>query len=93
VIAEEVGKVVPEVVSYEKNGKDATGVDYSRLTALLIEATKQQQVQIQQQQREIVDLRAQLKKRAAKEARLESRLAHLEQQQEKTQLAAARPVQ
>jgi Chaperone of endosialidase/Head domain of trimeric autotransporter adhesin len=38
VIAEEVGAVVPEVVSYEENGKDARGVDYSRLTALLIEA-------------------------------------------------------
>jgi hypothetical protein len=50
VIAEEVGAVVPEVVSYEDNGKDARGVDYSRLTALLIEATKQQQGEIRQQQ-------------------------------------------
>jgi hypothetical protein len=50
VIAEEVGQVVPEVVSYEKNGKDARGVDYSKLTALLIEAVKQQQKQITQQQ-------------------------------------------
>jgi hypothetical protein len=50
VIAEEVGAVVPEVVSYEENGKDARGVDYSRLTALLIEATKQQQREIRQQQ-------------------------------------------
>jgi Chaperone of endosialidase len=49
VIAEEVGQVVPEVVSFEKNGKD--GVDYSRLTALLIEAVKQQQKQITTQQR------------------------------------------
>jgi len=50
VIAEEVGAVVPEVVSYEENGKDARGVDYSRLTALLIEATKEQQREIQSQQ-------------------------------------------
>jgi hypothetical protein len=50
VIAEEVGAVVPEVVSYEENGKDARGVDYSRLTALLIEATKQQQREIRQEQ-------------------------------------------
>ena len=35
VIAEEVGAVVPEIVSYEKNGKDAAGVDYGRLRALL----------------------------------------------------------
>lgn len=46
VIAEEVGKVVPEVVTYEKNGVDARSVDYTRLTALLIEATKQQQAEI-----------------------------------------------
>jgi hypothetical protein len=51
VIAEEVGEVVPEVVSYEPNTKDAKGVDYSRLTALLIEAVKQQQKQIAAQQR------------------------------------------
>jgi len=53
VIAEEVGAVVPEVVSYEENGKDARSVDYSRLTALLIEAVKQQQ-------REIRDLKSEL---------------------------------
>ena len=51
VIAEEVGAVVPELVSYEANGKDARGVDYSRLTALLIEATKQQQEEIEQQRK------------------------------------------
>jgi hypothetical protein len=49
VIAEEVGAVVPELVTYEENGKDARGVDYSRLTALLIEATKQQQREVRQQ--------------------------------------------
>jgi hypothetical protein len=53
VIAEEVGRVVPEVVSYEANGKDARGVDYSRLTALLIEATKAQQALIRRQQQQI----------------------------------------
>jgi hypothetical protein len=41
VIAEEVGAVVPEVVTYEKNATDASGVDYGRLTALLIEGMKQ----------------------------------------------------
>jgi len=81
------------VVSYEKNGKDAAGVDYGRLTALLIEATKERQKLIQQQQQEISALQAQLRKRAAKEAKLESRLAHLEQKQGPTQLAAAHPVQ
>ena len=50
VIAEEVGAVVPEVVTFENNGKDARSVDYSRLTALLIEAVKAQQKQIAEQQ-------------------------------------------
>ena len=53
VIAEEVGKVVPEVVTYEANGQDARSVDYSRLTALLIEAVKQQEKQISAQTRQI----------------------------------------
>jgi hypothetical protein len=59
-IAEEVGAVIPEVVTFEKNGKDAQGVDYGRLTALLIEATKAQQVLIRRQQKEIEVQRKQL---------------------------------
>jgi hypothetical protein len=61
VIAEEVGAVVPEVVTWDKNGTDAQGVDYSRLTALLIEATKEQQALIQQQQEQIAQLMSQVK--------------------------------
>ena len=53
VIAEEVGAVVPEVVTWDKDGKNAESVDYSRLTALLIEATKQQQREVRQQQAEL----------------------------------------
>jgi hypothetical protein len=60
VIAEEVGAVVPEVVSWDKNGKDAEGVDYSRLTALLIEAAKEQQALIHQQQEQINAQQAQI---------------------------------
>ncbi|MFN7996553.1 MAG: tail fiber domain-containing protein [Bryobacteraceae bacterium] len=40
VIAEEVGAVVPEIVQWEANGKNAAGVDYARISALLIEAVK-----------------------------------------------------
>jgi trimeric autotransporter adhesin len=50
VIAEEVGAVIPEVVSWEANGKDASGVDYARLTAVLIEAVKEQQAEIAKQE-------------------------------------------
>jgi hypothetical protein len=72
VIAEEVGAVLPEIVSWEDNGKDAQGVDYSRLTALLIEATKEQQALIQKQQREIEMLQTQMKAQGVKIARLTS---------------------
>ncbi|MGA8215862.1 MAG: DNRLRE domain-containing protein [Candidatus Sulfotelmatobacter sp.] len=64
-IAEEVGKVVPELVDYEKNGQDARGVDYARVTALLVEATKEQQKLIQKQQRQIKAQQAQIKTQLA----------------------------
>lgn len=37
-IAEEVGAVLPEIVQYEENGVDAIGMDYSKMTPLLVEA-------------------------------------------------------
>jgi len=46
-IAEEVGKVIPEVVAYEENGIDAQSLDYARLVALLVEAIKEQQREIE----------------------------------------------
>jgi hypothetical protein len=60
VIAEEVGAIVPEVVTWEKNGKDAQSVDYGRLTALLIEATKEQQALIREQREQISAQQAQI---------------------------------
>ena len=78
VIAEEVGKVVPEVVSYEENGKDARGVDYSRLTALLIEATKEQQMLIQKQQHQLKAQQAQMKRQQTEIARLSLQVKAIE---------------
>jgi hypothetical protein len=60
VIAEEIGAVVPEVVTWDQNGKDAQSVDYSRLTALLIEATKEQQALIEQQQEQMTSQQEQI---------------------------------
>ncbi len=45
-IAEDVGRVIPEVVEYESNGIDAKSVRYDRIVALLIEVVKDQQFQI-----------------------------------------------
>jgi hypothetical protein len=78
VIAEEVGKVVPELVTYENNGKDARGVDYSRLTALLIEATKEQQALIHKQQEQIRVQQAQMK---AQQVRIDEQQAEIKAQQ------------
>ena len=47
-IAEEVGKVLPEIVFYEENGIDAKGMDYSKLTPLLVEAIKALQKRVEE---------------------------------------------
>jgi hypothetical protein len=59
-VAEEVGEVVPEVVSYEKDSEYATGMDYGKLTSILIEAIKEQQKQIEDFKDQIEDLRKQI---------------------------------
>ncbi len=57
-IAEEVGAVLPEIVSYEENGEDAKSLAYARLTALLVEAMKEQQAQIRELQSAIEAMKA-----------------------------------
>ncbi len=52
-IAEEVGKVLPEIVGYEENGIDATGMDYGKLIPLLIEAVKELNKQTDKQQEQL----------------------------------------
>jgi len=49
-IAEEVAKVVPEVVAY--NDGSATGVNYASLVGVLVEAVKEQQTQHQAEMKE-----------------------------------------
>ena len=55
-VAEEVGEVVPEIVTYEKNGKDAQSLDYSRLVPVLVQGMKEQQTTIQEQETRIEQL-------------------------------------
>ena len=45
-IAEEVAAVLPEVVAFDGADGSAAGVDYGRVTAVLVEAAKEQQRQI-----------------------------------------------
>mgnify|MGYP001335758424 CR=1 FL=1 len=44
-IAEDVNKILPNLVSFDPEGKPA-GIQYSKMTAVLLEAIKEQQVQI-----------------------------------------------
>ncbi|MFZ4576568.1 MAG: tail fiber domain-containing protein, partial [Phycisphaerales bacterium] len=57
-VAEDVAKIFPEVVFYDADGK-VTGMDYSRLTAVAVQAIKQQQAkfsaELQAKQRELDD--------------------------------------
>jgi hypothetical protein len=56
-VAEEVGEVLPEIVSYEPNNPYAIGMDYSKLTPLLVEAIKELKTEVDQLQKENADLR------------------------------------
>jgi hypothetical protein len=47
-IAEDVARVIPEVVAFEENGTDAKSVDYARLVSVLIQAMKEQQNEIEE---------------------------------------------
>lgn len=59
-IAEDLGKVVPEVVKWETPGEKAAGIDYGHLTALAVEAIKEQQAQIAALKRENAAIRKEL---------------------------------
>ena len=59
VIAQEIETILPELVSTDNNGYKA--VDYSKLTPVLIEAMKEQQAIIESQQKEIDELKAQMR--------------------------------
>jgi hypothetical protein len=93
VIAEEVGTVVPELVTYEANGKDARGVDYSRLTALLIEATKEQQALLRHQQKLIRAQQAEIRAAQIQNTAQQAQISQLASQVKTIQvsLSSVRP--
>lgn len=57
-VAEDVGKVLPELVTYEENGRDARSLDYAKMTAVLVEAVKAQQAEIEALKREVAELKS-----------------------------------
>lgn len=52
-IAEEVEKILPEVVYRNAPDKKITGIDYGKLVPVLIEAIKEQQKQIDELKRKL----------------------------------------
>ena len=56
-IAQEVEQVVPEVVQNENNAEAYKSVQYDKMVALLVEAIKEQQQQIEQLKKEIIQLK------------------------------------
>ena len=56
-IAHEAQEVFPDAVSGEKDGKIMQGMDYGRITPLLVKAMQEQQEQINQLKAEIKDLK------------------------------------
>ena len=54
-IAEDVGQILPGIVQWEDNGKDATGIDYSRIISYLVEAVKEQQTQIEKLNQQLIN--------------------------------------
>ena len=58
-IAQEVEKIVPEIVQTENTAEGYKSVQYDKVVALLVEAVKDQQKQIQQLKREVKKLKKQ----------------------------------
>jgi hypothetical protein len=65
-VAEEVGKVLPELVSWEEDGEWAKGLAYDHITAVTVEAIKEQQAQIDGLKKANAELREQVEKLAQK---------------------------
>jgi hypothetical protein len=59
-IAQEVRKIVPEVVSENPSGEKFLGMNYTELIPVLIKATQEQQALIETQQSEITNLKKEL---------------------------------
>ena len=71
-IAEEAAEIVPELVEMDERSGRAEAVNYAALTAVLIEAVKEQRGQIQDQQRQIEARREEIQTLRTRLSRLES---------------------
>ena len=83
-IAEEVAQVLPEAVEFEKNGKDAKGIDYNKLTPLLVEAIKSQQKTLEELRQENARLQLRNAEQEARFNRLEQMINRMMNQRSAT---------
>ncbi len=77
-IAEEVGEVLPEIVVYEENGIDASGMDYGQLTPLLVEAVKALKIEVNELQKQHAEKDGVIDTLKQQNDKLEGRLAAME---------------
>ena len=61
-IAEDVGKVMPEIVEWEPDGINAQAMDYTKIIPVLVEALKEQQAEINSQKKIINELSEKIEK-------------------------------
>jgi hypothetical protein len=61
-IAEDVGKVLPELVEWEEGGEFARSLKYDRMSAVAIQGIKEQQAQIENLRAQNADLKARLER-------------------------------
>jgi len=73
-IAEEVEKVIPELVTHDATDGKVTGVQYSNVVAVLVEAMKSQQSTIDKQQESIAKQEAELSNLKSELEKLKARL-------------------
>jgi len=64
-VAEDLGKVLPELVLWEKNGTDAVGLEYANVTAVAVEAIKELKAQKDQEIAALKAANAALEKKLA----------------------------
>jgi hypothetical protein len=71
-IPEEVAEVLPKAVASDENGKPAKAVDYNSLVAVLIEAVKEQEVQIKNHEHSLKEQKGQVARLRAEVERLKT---------------------
>lgn len=59
-IAEDVGKIIPEAVTWEEDGEDAMSLDYTKVVPILVEVVKEQHEKMISLQNQVDGLLAEL---------------------------------